>query len=152
MGTITPFWESAYDKGCAFIQNSLHVLHSRHIMFGWGSLERRLNIPQEKHNAPVLRLVLLLSFAPSWGSLWFLSVTRVPWELPHALFSGRDGMTQEVSCFPSEAQAMPGKEGELTGQRSRQSLHRTPSWEKRRFSPSPVLPRAFPRHSGTSAS
>lgn len=153
MGTITPFsWDSTYDKGCAFIQNSLHVLHSRHIMFGWGSWERRLNITQVKHNAPVLRLVLLLSFAPSWGSLWFLPVTWVPWERPHALFSGRNSMTQEVSCFASEAQAMARKEGELTGQRSRQSLHRKPSWEKRCFSPSPVLPRAFHRHSGISAS
>ena len=31
MGTVTPFSrESAYDKGCAFIQSSLHILNSRH--------------------------------------------------------------------------------------------------------------------------
>ena len=36
-------------------------------------------------------------------------------ELPHALLPGRQGMTQEVSCFPSAVQAMPGKEGEPAG-------------------------------------
>lgn len=155
MGTITPFsWDSTYDKGCAFIQNSLQRLafQAHNVWLGLLYSERRLNITQVKHNAPVLRLVLLLSFAPSWGSLWFLPVTWVPWERPHALFSGRNSMTQEVSCFPSEAQAMARKEGELTGQRGWQSLHRKPSWEKRCFSPSPVLPRAFHRHSGISAS
>lgn len=38
-----------------------------------------------------------------------------PWELLHALFPGTEGTTQEVSCFPSEIQAMPGKEGEPPG-------------------------------------
>lgn len=31
------------------------------------------------------------------------------------LLPGREGMTQEVSCFSSEVQAMPGKEGGPAG-------------------------------------
>ena len=85
-------------------------------MFGWGSLERCLNIPLVKHYPPVLRLVFLLSFTPSWGSLWFLSVTRLLWGLPHALFPERErGHDPGSFMLSSEAQAMPGKEGELTG-------------------------------------
>lgn len=56
----------------------------------------------------------LLSFDPCWESLWaswhpIVSISSVG---TLCFIPGREGMTQEVSCLPSEIQAIPGKEAE----------------------------------------